>query len=324
MGVCNGYIGNQKQIFEAKQYKLVGGKQDGVNVVEIWNGGKLNFTLLADRCLDLFQVRYDGTNLSYITSSGIVAPSYYIDEGSKWLRSFGGGFICTCGLQTIGSPEADDPDQSLHGRISNIPAENLCIDVAEDSSSVTVSGVMREAALFYAKLVLRRQIKCYRDQDVIEITDKITNEGGTTVPLAVLYHCNIGYPLLSENANIYIPTMQVKGRDSHAQNHVNEYGKFLAPDPNFQEMCYYHTLSKKEYGVENPNIHIGFKVQYESDILDHFVEWKMCGYGEYVLGLEPASSTLDGRSDAIANGSQKYIAPDQSYTNTFKIEFYNI
>ncbi|WP_274595949.1 DUF4432 family protein [Robinsoniella peoriensis] len=37
--------------------------------------------------------------------------------------------------------------------------------------------------------------------------------------------------------------------------------------------------------------------------LDHFVQWKMMGAGDYVMGLEPANATIDGIADAIENGS---------------------
>jgi hypothetical protein len=39
------------------------------------------------------------------------------------------------------------------------------------------------------------------------------------------------------------------------------------------------------------------------------------------MGLEPASCTLEGREDAVANGSQKYIEARSSIVNSFKISF---
>jgi hypothetical protein len=39
------------------------------------------------------------------------------------------------------------------------------------------------------------------------------------------------------------------------------------------------------------------------------------------MGLEPASCSIDGIDDAIANGSMKYIEPRSSIVNKFEISF---
>ena len=37
----------------------------------------------------------------------------------------------------------------------------------------------------------------------------------------------------------------------------------------------------------------------------------MMGAGDYVIGLEPANSTIDGIKDAVENKSMKYIEPGE-------------
>ena len=45
------------------------------------------------------------------------------------------------------------------------------------------------------------------------------------------------------------------------------------------------------------------------------------GAGDYVMGLEPGNSTIDGIEDAVANGSMKYLEAGESvdYHLTFHI-----
>ena len=47
----------------------------------------------------------------------------------------------------------------------------------------------------------------------------------------------------------------------------------------------------------------------------------MMGAGDYVMGLEPGNSTIDGIEDAVNNGSMKYLEPGESreYQLTFHI-----
>lgn len=150
------YIGNNSQLFDVRQYTLTDGKANGTRAISVWNGGGLSFTVLPDRCLDIAEVRYCGNNMSYITPSGIVAPQFFDPDGISWLRSFGGGFLTTCGLENIGVADGT-PDLTMHGRIGNTPCENLCVDPDDDGLGVTIKGTAREAVLFGCKLTLRRE-----------------------------------------------------------------------------------------------------------------------------------------------------------------------
>ena len=55
--------------------------------------------------------------------------------------------------------------------------------------------------------------------------------------------------------------------------------------------------------------------------LPHFVQWKNFVKGEYVMGLEPANCTIDGRSDALARGQMQFLEPGQSATYRLKFHF---
>ena len=45
------HVGNTSQLFDVKQYRLVGGKADGVRAIDVWNGGDLSFTLVSNTYL---------------------------------------------------------------------------------------------------------------------------------------------------------------------------------------------------------------------------------------------------------------------------------
>ena len=60
------YIGEPDQLMSVRDARLLDGRQDGVRMIQVDNGGALECTLLPGRAMDLYQVRYKGANLNYI------------------------------------------------------------------------------------------------------------------------------------------------------------------------------------------------------------------------------------------------------------------
>ena len=52
------YIGDISQLFRVNNYRLEGGKKDGVKVTQIANETGLKFSVVADRCMDIAYLSY--------------------------------------------------------------------------------------------------------------------------------------------------------------------------------------------------------------------------------------------------------------------------
>ncbi len=316
----NPYLGSPTQLFDIRLSRLQDGTAQEVRIIDVDNGD-LHFTILPDRCMDLYTVRYRGNNMSFLTPAGPVHPAYHTGVGMSWHRSFPGGMLATCGLQSIGATD-DTPDLTIHGRIGNTPAQNLCIDLDADGLGATVSGVMTETILFGATLTLKRTYRIRAGKSTVSFTDTVTNRGFETVPVSLLYHFNLGYPLLNEHARAVIPAHTTLARNDRAKEGLSSIPEILPPTDDFEEMVFYHFLSENEVGLDSPDCNTKFRLSFTSDhLLDRLGQWKMFGKGAYVMGLEPASCTLDGRKQAIADGSQKYLAPGMTATNTLTLSF---
>ena len=117
----NTYIGQNAQLFGAEEHRLVGGKGDGMRLLEIRNGKGLCFTLSLDRAADISRLSVMGTNFGYFSPCGYVAPAYYDPNGAGFLKSFTAGFLTTCGLTAVGGCCMDDGESTpMHGLISNM------------------------------------------------------------------------------------------------------------------------------------------------------------------------------------------------------------
>ena len=129
----NKYIGNELQLFGVEEVRLVGGKGDGMRMLNVRNGKGLEFVVSVDRAADISKVSLGGVNFSYFSPCGYVAPAYYDKQGLGFLKSFTAGFLTTCGLTSVGNPCVDDGEElGLHGTVSHIPCENIGYWTADD------------------------------------------------------------------------------------------------------------------------------------------------------------------------------------------------
>lgn len=323
----NAYYGSIMQQMPYKEYRLCGGRMEGTRAIDISNGCGLELTILPDRGMDLYCVKFNGKVLNYIAPGGIVHPSYYNDRDKSWFDSAYLGFLTTCGFDNIGCPSEYQGEQHRqHGDISGIPAEQVNIEVhsGEEGPEIVVAGAVRDAKLFGRHFVLLRKITCkFASQDII-IEDFIQNNTYKKQPLMMLYHFNIGFPLLQENSLLHLPTKKVTGRDAYASGYLDAWREITAPQPEYREQCFYHELSCDEkedswFAVENPDENILLKVKYSKKHLDHFVQWKKLEKGCYVMGMEPCNATIEGIHQAQEDETLKFIEPMATITNRFVI-----
>lgn len=61
------YIGHDSQLAGVEEYRLTGGKGDGMRIFQVWNGRGLEFTVAADRCADISRLKFRGVNMGYFS-----------------------------------------------------------------------------------------------------------------------------------------------------------------------------------------------------------------------------------------------------------------
>lgn len=306
----NKYIGHPAQISGVEELILAKGKGKGMTLLQVRNGLGLEITLLADRAMDIAKVTLKGNNLGYFSPCGYVAPDFYDNRGTGFLKSFTAGFMTTCGLTAVGSPCTDNGEElPLHGTIANTPCENYSYE--ETESEITVKAQVRDAAIFARQLILEREYRISKTENKVLLCDKIKNIGSAEAPLEVLYHCNIGYPLLSENTVLDIPASVTEPRNDHAKKGLSDCLKMEKPQRGYEEMCYYHTLSQGKVSAYSPDIKKRVTISFDTAELPCFVEWKMMGEQDYVLGLEPGNCLPDGRDVMRQKGMLEFLKPDE-------------
>ena len=316
------YIGHASQLCGVEEVRLVGGKGDGMRLLQVRNAAGLQMTVCADRCADIYRLNFKGDNMGYFSPNGYVAPAYYDEPGAGFLKSFTAGFLTTCGLTAVGSPCTDEGEAlPLHGTIGNTPCEHIWWD--EDEENIYIHAIINDSGIFSRKLMLKRTIRVSKADSGFAISDTVENQGDVESPVMLLYHMNMGYPLLSENAVVEIPSVSVKHRNDRAAEDQDTWHKMLPPTPGFEEQCYFHSFKNEgKASIYNPDIHKGLTIFFDANALDHFTEWKMMGFRDYVLGLEPGNCHPDGRDVMRKEGKLKILQPGEAVTYEVSVSLY--
>lgn len=324
------HVGDVSQLVSTRAARLADGNEDGVRVIDARAAGGISALILADRGLDLGQVWAGGHQVGWQSTTGVVHPSHF--HAADWLRSFHGGMLTTCGLQNVGLPSEDEgTSHGLHGRISHVAARNVTHRVIEQDGRLVaeVTGDMRETDVFGADLLLRRRITLPMGQTVVHVRDEVVNQGHAPAGLMLLYHVNVGYPVVAEGSVLITPPAEVTPRDENAARGMDQRAHFPAPRDGFVENVYRHELASTadptvSATLVNPGFEptggIGLTLSWDPRELPRMWQWRMLGPGMYLTGLEPANCELAGRAAEREAGTLQMLEPGEQQSFGISIE----
>ena len=328
-------FGHMTQLCGLKRYRLCEGRADGVDAVDVRTGAGLNFTVIPGRGMDIAWTEYKGVPISYMSSTGISNASHYNSNGMEWLSNFFAGLLTTCGFSNVGGPcENVHPvigqrTLGLHGKLANLPASEVCTFEGWENGEyvMKVSGKMRESCLHGENITLRRTVSSVLGKNKIILHDYIENESNRVQPCMLLYHMNLGYPILSENTRLVIATdtSKMKFASDVAESEKDIYNVFNAPLGGYAERCYFHQVKTDKNGntrvaVINDELEIAVVFTYRPEQLNCLTEWKMLNEGEYVLGIEPGTANPIGREKTEKEGKLKTLESGESHEVDITIE----
>jgi len=297
------------------KFVLRGGKQHGVDVVELDNG-EMVITIVPTRGMNILEARCGETVLGWRSPvREVVHPAYVQAEsrgGLGWLEGFN-ELMCRCGLECTGLPGQDaivdnQGNQTvvtlpLHGRISNCPASRLWVRVeTQRPYRLTVGGEVPETRFFGPSYVLRTAVSTVPGSREFTIADEVQNLCATPREMELLYHCNYGPPLLGKGARLVAPVRKLSARDRVALRNIRSWDSFGAPRAGFVEQCYFMTLHSDRRGrtavaLVGPQGDLAASIRFSVRQLPAFTLWKNTAAEEdgYVTGLEPGTDYPNNR-----------------------------
>lgn len=310
------YVGSIQQVAYVRPIIFTEGRASNLSAYEVKNG-PMRFTAMAGKCLDIAELSYKGINFNFLSKPGLTGRNHYDTHGQEALRSIMGGLFFTCGLENICSPcIVDEKEYPMHGRMRSTPSEHLCASAewVDDEYIINISGEMLEAELFGENMILRRTIKTKYNERRIIIRDEVENQSFREEPMMLLYHFNIGYPVLSEQSRVILPTKSVIPRDDISAPHIDDWYRMEPPKANEPEYVFIHDLAADLNGntfaaIINEELKLGIKIEFNQKYLPFFMEWKSIASGDYVIGVEPSNSSVYGKLYHLTNNSLHTLKP---------------
>jgi hypothetical protein len=316
-------VGALRQVCRIDRLAYEDGAARGTRLVRVVTGGGLEFELHPDRCLDIGHVTYDGTPMAWSAPAAPAGPAFAEHTGTGWQRTFAGGLLATGGLDHFGSPSADQGvELGMHGRASALPARDLNTRAAPDGDgALEVSAVMEQARLFGENLRLERRVTSRLGATGLAIEDTLTNQAPEPWPHMMLYHMNLGWPLVDDGTTVDIPATRVEARDG-----AEPGGPAVGPPvPGAGERVLRHDLppgGRTEITVANAGLGVACVIGVDTATLPYVFQWRMPASGVYALGIEPADTpVMDGRAAARAAGALGSLEPGESRVYRLDVRF---
>lgn len=315
-----------------KKRRLSGGRRDGVDLIEINNGG-LAFSVVPTRGMNIWSGAYKNQRLGWESpvNDGPVNPAFVnlaASGGLGWLDGFD-ELLARCGLENNGAPfevktkKADGSESNttfgLHGKIANIPASYVAIHVGDEPPhEIVIEGHVEETHLFGTQVRMITKIRTTPRSNHLVMRDEFVNLKDQPVDMQVLYHWNFGPPILEAGAQFFAPMKTVTPRDARAVEGLNQHDVYGPPAPGFAEQCYfYELLGEDAAGATLAMLRSRARdkavvLRFQTSQLPCFTLWKnTAGLRDgYVTGLEPATNYPNALPFEKARGRVVTLPPD--------------
>ncbi len=314
-----------------KHGHLVGGKSADLEVLVI-DTGAVKALVLPGRGMGIWKLWSRDIEFGWTSPvDGPVHPSLVPvmgPDGLGWLEGFD-ELVVRCGLESNGAPEFAENGTlryPLHGRIANLPANRLAVTVDPESGAVDISGEIIESKLFFQRLRLNSTIRVQAGSSQLHLLDRVTNDRAVPATMQMLYHINVGSPVLDSGATVCVNADSVKGKDDRSQAEIDQWNQMGAPQVGYAERVYFLQLERDSAQwshslLANSDRKLGLGVSYKATTLPHFILWKNTAAKEdgYVIGLEPATNLPNTRSSEQAAGRVVTLEAGQSQTFEVKL-----
>jgi hypothetical protein len=322
------FSGSDSQFFGVQAITLADGAERGIRCLDFRTGGGLRFRVAIDRAFDIVSAEFEGVELGWTSPTGLRHAGLHenADEGGLgWLRSFS-GLMVTAGLDHTlfmasddaghyGYPGRQRVEFGLHGRIANIPGQlrGYGADWDGDRCTLWCEGLVRQAAVFGENLLLTRRIEAPVGENRLIIRDRVDNAGFSPTPHMLLYHFNLGHPLLDENSEYIAPVLHTIWAAHADRLRSQDVGWRLqsGPKAGFSEQVYQHALAAHPDGTVRSALvnrklrggrGLGLAITVNQKQFPCQLQWQNFQEGLYALAIEPSTNHALGRDFARQRG----------------------
>ncbi len=312
--------------------RLHGARSEGVELLRV-STGPMEVTFLPSRGMGIWKIACDGVDIGWNSPTrGPVHPQFvpiFDPSGIGWLEGFD-ELLVRCGLQSNGAPQFTPQGQlqyPLHGRIANLPVEYMEVTLDEEKGEIAIESVTCETRFLIYDLRLKSTVRLQVGSRKLNIQDIVLNASARPSSMQLLYHINIGSPVLEGGSQVHIPTERIVPRNTHAAKDIATWNQYTEPTDGYAEQVYFAKPIADESGwtttlLANATKTLGVAVRSQTSTLPYFIVWKNTAAERdgYVTGLEPATGFPNPRSFEETHQRVVQLAPTEQKSFELELE----
>ncbi|MGD8195783.1 DUF4432 family protein [Herbiconiux sp. P18] len=315
-----GLLASRTALARATERLGLPGGADHARVIETWVAGGFDLEVLPARGLDLGRASVGGIPVSWTSPVTDARPLDH-PTGEAWVQRFTGGLLVTCGVDNVG-PATDTA--GLHGSYSHRPAVDVRSRArAEPRAEVRVHGAVEAVALFGPSLRVERRIVSDVDRAGrarVRIRDVVHNVGRLDAAVPMLYHLNLGAPLVVPGTRVDVGEATTVIRE--ACDAVPDHAVLPEPCEEVTEAVFSHTVAGDEEmaraSVTSPD-GLRAEIAWSRATLPYLYQWVLPTKGRWALGIEPATAPIFGPDRDAPHAGAPVLAPGQSRRHELSI-----
>jgi hypothetical protein len=330
-------VGDFSQLFGVELLSHSDGRERALRILRFRTGSGLSFDIMVDRAMDLGGMTLRGVPIGWRSPTGFRSPWLHevdAEDGLGWLRSFS-GMMNSCGLDHIMGATEDTaehycyPDRArvfhtLHGRISYQPARLTGYGERweGDRCYLYAEGEIRQAAMYGENLILERRIEVEVGSDTVTFHDRVRNLGFYATPHALLYHINLGWPVVDKQTRLVAPIQSTPFMVHDPK--ATDIGPIEQADPQFRffQQVYEHEIVAEDDGTARAALindsfqtpagetGVALEIAYDGRAMPALFQWQNLQEGNYVVAIEPATVHGGTRSDWKERGELQILEHD--------------
>lgn len=313
---------------------------------------QLRVTILLDKGTDIVEFLHKPTDTDFMWKSpiGWKSNQNFVqttqNEISGFMDYFGGGWQ-ECFPSGGPYTKYKGTEIGLHGEVCTIPWEATIIkDTPEEVE------VVCRVRTYRTPFFLEKTFRLKRNSGVLEMHEKITNEGEEDLPYMWGHHPAFGEAILDESCRVDIPAKKVEthttvqdaqtsqfepgvsGEWPHLQNNSGKTIDNSIIPPKSQkthDLLFLSELKEGWFALTNQNKELGIGMSWDVDLFPYVWFWQVYGGGSgypwygrtYNIALEPWTSyPNDGVENAVKNGTARILAAKETVETSFSVTVY--
>ena len=300
---------------------------------------KLRVTIIADKGTDIYEFLYKprDVDLMWRSWTGLRPRAHFVPSSPRaegaHMDYYEGGWqelFPNCGGLSV----HQGGEIGQHGEVLLLPWRYTI--TRDEPSEIEVRFEVRTVRTPFH---LVKTVSLRRNEAVLRIHERVTNESGQEVNFTWGHHPALGWPFVDESCRVDLPACRIRtfgdftpATSRLAPDQTSEWplaegvdgeqvdlSRIPGPDAAASDMVFLEGIADGWYAVTNTRLGIGFAMRYPADVYKQLWYWQVYRGGRdypwwsatYNIALEPCA-TLPMLSHAVARGEALSLAAGET------------